>query len=65
MVDFEALNRKLRPCKCGGHVKLIPLGCGYDTFDIMCEKCGGVWHMNTYSPIEAVEMWGVKTESYD
>ena len=60
--DYEELNQKLLPCRCGGCVKLIPLGRGYDTFKIQCEKCGGTWYMDTYSPVEAAEMWGVDTE---
>lgn len=56
---YEELSSRLRPCVCGGKVQLIALGYSYDTYDIKCDKCGGVWHMNTYSPIEAAKWWGI------
>ena len=60
----EEINKRLRSCGCGGRVKLVSLGYGYDTFDIKCERCGGIWHMDTYSPVEAAEMWGVAERSF-
>lgn len=62
--EYEELSSRLRPCVCGGKVRLLALGYPRDTFDIKCEKCGGVWHMNTYSPIEAAKWWGMNEEKH-
>ena len=62
MEEYKELSSRLRPCACGCKVKLFALGYPRDTFDIKCEKCGGTWHMNTYSPVEAAEWWGINEE---
>ncbi len=50
-------NKVLNNCNCGGNVEIVSRGYGYDTYDIVCKKCGGKWHMNTYSSAEAINRW--------
>ena len=61
MNKYKDYEQKLRKCHCGGHVILDGGTYGYPTFKIKCLKCGGTWSMDTYSPLEAVEKWGVKS----
>lgn len=62
MGKYSDLNKRLRKCNCGGDVELSggPPWC--QEFDIVCRRCHGVWHMNTYSPIEACGRWGLNKE---
>lgn len=59
MNRYEEYEKSLVRCRCGGKVELTGGTYGYPTFGIRCLKCGGQWSMNTYSPKEAVERWGV------
>lgn len=58
-MTLEELNKKLKPCYCGGEVSLIQLGYPYDTYEIRCKKCNGVWHQNYYSVYDVAENWGI------
>lgn len=60
MNKYEEYEECLVPCRCGGKVELTGGTYGYPTFGIRCLKCGGQWSMDTYSPEEAAEKWGLK-----
>lgn len=62
MNKYKEYEQKLRQCHCGGQVILNGGTYGYPTFEVQCLKCGGRWSMNTYSPLEAIEKWGVKNK---
>lgn len=59
MEKYQEYEKMLKPCKCGGRVKLTGGTYGYPTFHIRCTRCGGLWAMATYSPEEAVKKWGL------
>lgn len=60
MEKYNEYERLLRSCRCGGQVELTGGTYGYPTFGVRCLKCGGQWCMDTYSPKEAVEKWGLR-----
>lgn len=59
MNRYEEYEKFLRPCRCGGKVKITGGTYGYPSFKIKCLKCGGEWAMGTYSPKETAEQWGM------
>lgn len=62
MKIYKDLEQMLQPCKCGGKVELIGGTKWEQSFSIYCSKCGGKWFMNTYSPYEAAQQWGVNKQ---
>lgn len=57
--EYEEYEKRLKPCSCGGKAELIGGTYGYPTFYVRCMRCNGIWCMDTYSPKEAAEKWGL------
>lgn len=53
------IEYNLKPCKCGGKVKMWGGEPSYQGYKIYCEQCKGCWNYpNIYNPKEVAEIWG-------